>query len=526
MCPKKIENIPLPLAYDTPDLHAAAADALGRPLEEIGAVRMIRRSLDARRRSPQFLANLEIFSPGEDPAPLWNGPQYAAKQSTRNSPLIVGAGPAGLFAALRLLEHGIKPLVIDRGAPVDERGRHVADFRRNGALNEESNYCYGEGGAGTFSDGKLYTRKKHVLVRTVLEWLVAFGAPEFETLIESRPHVGTNYLIPILKKLREDLQAHGAEIRFHTRLLRFLYQNDGGHQKIVGAELSDGTHVDCENVILATGHSARPLYRQLLHEGVAMESKPTAIGFRLEHPQEMIDASQFGASAGKGHLGAASYRLACQADGRGVYSFCMCPGGFVIPTPVRDGHLNVNGMSNSNRGGPFANSAIVTTVDAEDYAKLAAPDVPPALAGLAFQDALEQACFTLGGGSYIAPAQRIPDFLRGRTGDVPEKTSFRPGIQAADLTTILPGQLHGPLREALQTFARKIRGFDSREAVAIGLETTTSAPLQILRDNQSLQSPTVGGLYPCGEGAGFAGGIVSSAIDGIRVADAIADQQA
>jgi uncharacterized FAD-dependent dehydrogenase len=468
--------------------------------------------------------NLNVCRPGEDAPPLWSAPNYieSLKLESEQRPVIVGAGPAGLFAAIRFLEHGIAPIVLERGQAVEQRGKDIAQFKREGILDGESNYCFGEGGAGTFSDGKLYTRKHHPLVRTVLEWLVSFGAPEMETLVDARPHVGSNQLIPLLQRLRNELQEHGVTFHFGKALSRIETLEVAGSQTVRAIHCADGEVFPCTRVILATGHSARDIYEHLDALGVVMEAKPMAIGSRIEHPQSLIDRAQFGSFAGTKGLGAATYRLACSVEERGVYSFCMCPGGFVIPTPSSPGRLNVNGMSNSNRGGAFANSAVVVSVTPADYAAHSGRQEAHPLDGVRFQDALEQACFEAGGSTYKAPAQRLPDLLKRRSGDLPEKTSYRPGLVASDLNLILPTDLQASFHEGIRVFGRKLKGFDSNQAVAIGLETTTSAPLRVLRDDTSLESLNLKGLYPCGEGAGFAGGIISSAIDGIRVADAVA----
>jgi len=527
MSPRIIQNFPVDVDYDDASLRLAVAKELGVVPESLGTLRVIRRSLDARskRRGVHYVLNIEIFKK-EDVAPaLWSGPDFGAKfqMPDHERPLIVGSGPAGLFAALRLLEYGIAPILIERGKPIYERSRQTADFRHRGIFDANSNYCYGEGGAGTFSDGKLYTRKKHPLVRTVLEWLVAYGADEFETLVNARPHIGTNRLIPITVAIREALQDTGVDIRFDTRMESLRMGSSTQSRAVEGVQIASGEVIPSPNIILATGHSARELYEHLHTEGVPMESKSMAIGFRVEHPQSMVNARQLGTYAKHPRIGAAAYQLAHNRDGRGVYTFCMCPGGHVIPTPAAPGRLNVNGMSHSSRRSPFANSAVVVTVDPRDYLKATGEDPSP-ISGLRFQDQLEKSCFVAGGSDYRAPAQTIPDFLAGKCGNIPDDTSYRPGLLAYDLSTIVPAHLVVPMRQALRQFGKSLHGFDSQHALAIGLETTTSSPVRILRDAQTMMSPGAEGLYPCGEGAGFAGGIVSSAIDGIRVADALAQK--
>ncbi len=401
---------------------------------------------------------------------------------------------------------------------MERRHRAVVGLRRRGQLDPETNLCFGEGGAGTYSDGKLYTRKRDPLVRRVYEDLVAFGAPP-EVLTDAHPHVGTNRIIRVVEAIRRFLVAHGCEVRFDARVDGLLRDGRGA---VRGVRLAGGDEVAGSSVILATGHSARDTYAWLRAAGVPLAPKAFAVGARVEHPQGLIDRIQYGPHAGHPALGAAAYSLKAQVGGRGVYSFCMCPGGFVIPTPTEPGHLNVNGMSSSTRGSRWANSALVVTLEPGDF-WLQRPgdlDAHGPLAGLALQRALERAAFAAGGGDYHAPAQRLTDFLQGRVGDLPGRTSFRPGVRPADLTALLPARLAGPLSRAVLRFERKMVGFLTREAVLLGVETTTSSPVRVVRGGHSLSPEGFPGLFPAGEGGGYAGGIVSSAIDGLRVAEA------
>jgi len=499
-----------------------AAEALGVSPDRIAEVRPQKISLDARGKRPRRVYTVAVWLVGEEvPPDTPPTPRLAARVHPLvpgRAPVIVGTGPAGLWAALRLLEAGEPSILLERGARMDRRHRAVVGLRRRGRLDPETNLCFGEGGAGTYSDGKLYTRKRDPLVRRVYEDLVAFGAPP-EVLTDAHPHVGTNRIIRVVEEIRRFLLEHGCQIRFDARVDGLLRDARG---RVAGVRLADGADVAGSSVILATGHSARDTYAWLHAAGVPLVPKPFAVGARVEHPQGLIDRIQYGRHAGHPALGAASYALKGQVGGRGVYSFCMCPGGFVIPTPTEPGHLNVNGMSSSTRGSRWANSALVVTVEPADFWLERPGDLAHRgpLAGLDFQRALERAAFRGGGGDYHAPAQRLTDFLEGRVGDLPARTSFRPGVRPADLKAILPARVAGPLGRAVLRFERKMAGFLTREAVLLGVETTTSSPVRVVRDGARLSPEGFDGLFPAGEGGGYAGGIVSSAIDGLRVAEA------
>lgn len=492
-------------------LRAAIAADLGIDPARVGAWRITRRGIDARHRRVHLQLRIEVALDGADlaPDPL-DVPDLPTLTGTP-SVAIIGAGPAGLFAAEGLARRGVRSILFERGADVRGRRPALAKLNREGVLDADSNYCFGEGGAGTFSDGKLYTRaKKRGSIIQVLDLLCACGAPP-AIRAATRPHIGTNRLPKVVTAMRERLIAAGVEIHFNTRVddIRF------NANTVSGVVLGDGSTVPVTSVILATGHSARDVYRMLDRHGVAIEAKAFALGVRIEHPQPHIDAIQYGELAGHSQLGAAPYSLRHTADGVGTYSFCMCPGGFIVAAATSPGEIVVNGMSPSKRDSRFANSGMVVSVGPEVYG-------PGPLAGLAWQAAVEQAAFDAGGGKFVAPAQRVTDFLAGRVSNSLPDCSYRPGLASVDLKDALPAVIHQPLAEALRVFdAKRMRGYITEEAVMLGVESRSSAPLRILRDTVSLQSPSHPGLYPCGEGAGFAGGIVSAALDGLRVAERI-----
>jgi uncharacterized FAD-dependent dehydrogenase len=431
--------------------------------------------------------------------------------------VIVGSGPAGTLAAWRLAQAGVAAILVERGREVQPRRHDLASLVQRGELDPDSNYCFGEGGAGTFSDGKLYTRvKDRRAVDEVLRVLVEHGADP-GIAVESRPHIGSNKLPKILLALRAALAARGVDYRFGDPV-EDLALSDG---KIAAVRLRSGAEIAADAVVLATGHSARSIYEMLARHGIALEARPFAVGARVEHPQPMVDGWQYGRAAGHPRLPPAFYHVTQTAsDGsgeRGVYSFCMCPGGWVVASATEAGGLCVNGMSLNKRDSPLANAALVVTVEPRDFGS----DGP--LAGIAFQRALEERAFEAGGGKFIAPAQTVADFLAGRGSDTLLPSSYRPGIAGgARLDRLLPGFVAAALRQALARWDRALPGFaKSGKGQLVGVETRTSAPVRIARDDQSLCSPTVRGLYPAGEGAGYAGGIVSAAIDGLRIADAI-----
>jgi hypothetical protein len=483
-------------------------------------VQVLRRSLDARKGRPLgFLLQVRCADEPLPPVPLPTWPAATPRPGLRV--VVVGTGPAGTFAALRLAEAGAHATLVELGRPVPARRRDVAALLR-GQLDPTSNYCFGEGGAGTFSDGKLYTRAKdRAAVAAVLGALVRFGADP-DLLVDSRPHVGSNRLPRVLLALRAHLESAGCEYRWSDPVVDL--EVEAG--RVVGVRLASGAVVGGDAVVLACGHSARPLYEVLARRGVALAAKGFAIGARIEHPQPLIDQMQYGRSPcgegpdgrrTRGALPPAFYEATARAGGRGVYSFCMCPGGWIVPSSTEPDALCTNGMSLSKRDSPLANAAIVVTVTPADFG-----DEP--LRGVELQRTVERAAFALGGGGHRAPAQRAADFVAGRvSADLPA-TSYRPGVRPGDLAAALPPFVTAALREGLAVMGRRLRGFLGADALLVGVETRTSSPVRVERDPATLQSPRHPGLYPTGEGSGHAGGIVSSAIDGVRVADAILAQ--
>ncbi len=521
--PELVRDVAVPLGAPPSRLVALTAEALGVAPEALAEVRPVKVSVDARGAVPKKVYTVAVWRVG-DPVPPEDLPRPELPPDLRplvpgEAPIVVGTGPAGLWAALRFVEAGQPCVILDRGGALHQRHRAVVGLRRYGRLDPESNLCFGEGGAGTYSDGKLYTRVRDPRVRRVYEDLVAFGAQP-EILVDAHPHVGTNRLVRVLDALHAFLAHAGCEFRFGARVDGLLRAPDG---RVRGVRLADGDELPGSAVVLATGHSARDTYEWLHALGVPMAPKAFAIGARCEHPQGLIDDIQYGRHAGHPELEAAAYAVTAQVGPRGVYSFCMCPGGFVIPTPTETEHLNVNGMSNASRGSPFANSALVVTVEPQDFWIERPGDLAHhgPLAGLAFQRHIEATAYLAGGGGYVAPAQRLTDFLERRAGALPPRTSYRPGLSATELREVLPARITDPLARAVLRFEQKMRGFLTAEAVLIGVETTTSSPLRLLRDEASLTSPGFPGLYPCGEGAGYAGGIVSSAIEGLKIAEAV-----
>jgi len=444
----------------------------------------------------------------------------APLRETAGSPVvIIGAGPAGLFCAYELARAGIRAVVVDRGKTVQARRRDLKGLTQRGHVDTDSNYCFGEGGAGTYSDGKLYTRShKRGDVRDVMEILAVHGAPP-AILVDARPHIGSNRLPKVISAMRQTLEGVGSEVRFGARATHIIVENG----RAIGVRLGGGEALIGRRLVIATGHSARDVYTMLMAAGVHLEPKPFAVGVRIEHPQPLIDRIQYGRFAGHAKLPAAAYRLAfTPSDGRGAFSFCMCPGGWIVPAATEPDGVVVNGMSLSRRDSPYANSGLVVAIDPTDL-----PGDDP-LRGIAYQRAIEQAAARAGGGRLRAPAQRAVDFVRGRMSSTLPTTSYQPGLASADVNALLSVPdlpIAARLRDALRHFDRQMHGYLSEDAVLIGVESRTSSPVRVVRDPQSLESVALKGLYPCGEGAGYAGGIVSAAIDGMRVARAIVRSQ-
>jgi len=512
---REIELKMLPAeARDRDLLLEKAARKLKVKPHQIDDLRLLRRSIDARGYRAVIRLRVAVYigeSYRADPPLLSRLKPVGAARRV----IIVGAGPAGYFAALELIERGYKPLVFDRGKDVRTRRRDLRAIQQFGKVNPHSNYCFGEGGAGTYSDGKLYTRShKRGRIQKVLRLLVEHGAAE-DILIDAHPHIGSNKLPKIVAAIRETILHYGGEVHFNSHVTDLLV-HDG---KINGVVVHQKEVHKAGAVILATGHSARDVYELLLEKGIAIEAKPFALGVRIEHPQPLIDKVQYNQSPREEALPAASYKLTTQVEGRGVFSFCMCPGGLVVPAATSPGEIVVNGMSMSRRDSAFANSGTVVAVEPEDLKAYAHHGV---FAGLALQKEVEQRMYQFGDGSQKAPAQRLIDFVEGRVSvDIP-KTSYIPGHISAPLHELLPPFIYKRLRQGIIDFGKKMKGYYTNEAVVIGTESRTSSPVRILRDRTTYQHPGVEGLFPCGEGAGYAGGIISAAMDGQNVAGATA----
>lgn len=530
----RLTDIILPLDHDEQALELAILNKLGIHKDQLISFTLFKRGYDARNnKNIQLIYTLDVaLSHEEELLAKFSTDQHVRKTpdmtykfvaqapaQLSHRPVVVGLGPCGLFAALILAQMGFKPIIIERGKEVRQRTKDTFGFWRKQALNPESNVQFGEGGAGTFSDGKLYSQvkdRKHY-GRKVLHEFVEAGAPE-EIMYVSKPHIGTFKLVNMVEKMREKIISLGGEFRFSTRVEKLDLAGDSDNFKVKGLHLSDGEYLACDHVVLAVGHSARDTFTALYEQGVYIEAKPFSVGFRIEHEQSMIDSERFGENAGNAILGAADYKLVhhCK-NGRTVYSFCMCPGGTVVAAASEPGKVVTNGMSQYSRHERNANSAIVVGITPEE-------DFPGhPLAGIELQRSLEVLAYQVGGENYHAPAQLIGDFLSGKTsadlGDV--KPSYTPGITLTDLSNVVPDFVTHAIREAIPAFDRQIKGFAKRDGLLTGVETRTSSPICIKR-GADYQSVNVTGLYPAGEGAGYAGGIWSAGIDGIRVAEALA----
>jgi uncharacterized protein len=493
-------------------------------LESISGYHTLKHSIDARSRQ-QIWVNITLqvyINEPFEPRTIEHVKLQAVENATKKV-IVVGAGPAGLFAALKLAQLGIQPIVIERGKDVRARRRDLANLNKEGIVNPESNYCFGEGGAGTYSDGKLYTRSnKRGSIDKILNLFVQFGAEE-KILYQSHPHIGTNKLPQIIVAMREAIIACGGIILFEKKLSELLIQE----QTIQGIKTTDGDCFKADAVILATGHSARDIFSLLHQQKITVEAKPFALGVRIEHPQNIIDAAQYHCSLRTEFLPPAAYTLVEQIDGKGVFSFCMCPGGIIAPAATSPGELVVNGWSPSKRNNPYANSGMVVSVenaDAFTVLKKAGykPQQNDPLLLMRFQQMIEQAAFKAGGGKLVAPANRLVDFCMGKTSQQLPNCSYIPGLVPNTLQEVLPPFILSRLQDGFKAFGKKINGFYTNEAVVVATESRTSSPVRIPRDLNTLQHPQIKKLYPCGEGAGYAGGIVSAAMDGEKVALAIA----
>jgi len=488
------------------------------PKLKIGRYKIVKRSIDARQSQIKFQLRLEIYEINE---PTTDNKIYLQPNNVSTSEktiIIIGAGPAGLFAALRCIELGLKPVIIERGKNVRDRRRDLAAINKSHIVNPESNYCFGEGGAGTYSDGKLYTRStKRGDVQSVLEKFVHFGASE-DIMIDAHPHIGTNKLPAIIESIRQFILACGGEIHFNTKMTDLSL----GKNKIESIICSDGRVYKGDSYILATGHSARDIFILLQKRNVLIEFKPFALGVRAEHKQQIIDNALYRCEERPEYLPPAAYSLVEQVDGRGVYSFCMCPGGIIAPCATEQDEVVTNGWSPSKRNNPWANSGIVVPVHWEDIPEF--HEYGP-LAGMMFQKSIEQKCWIAGGRKQIAPAQRMIDFVRRKESkDLPE-VSYQPGIISVKLDDVLPTFIAERLRKGFELFGKKLKGYYTNEAVLLATESRTSSPVRIPREKETLHHPEILNLYPCGEGAGYAGGIVSAAIDGEKLAEAIFKKQ-
>jgi uncharacterized FAD-dependent dehydrogenase len=472
----------------------------------------IKRSIDARGKQPGIQLSVNVFI--DEPFTMRERRNVRLDCVSRDAKkiIIAGAGPAGLFAALKLIEEGIQPLILERGKNVRERRRDLALLNKQGIINPDSNYCFGEGGAGTYSDGKLYTRStKRGDVNRILNILVQFGADE-NILYDAHPHIGTNKLPQIITAMREKIIDCGGQVFFEKKISDLIIEND----KLTGVITSDHEKFNANALILATGHSARDIFALLHRKKILIEPKPFALGVRVEHSQQLIDAIQYHCPVRSEYLPPASYSLVQQVEGRGVFSFCMCPGGIIAPASTAASELVVNGWSPSKRNNPFANSGVVVAVQESDISPLIKKHGP--LAAMEFQKSVEQKAYAAGGGHFVAPAQRLEDFTRRKLSATLPDCSYLPGIQAALMHEILPAYIYTSLKNAFIHFGKKMKGYFTNEALVVATESRTSSPVRIPRNATTLEHPQVQGLYPCGEGAGYAGGIVSAAMDGERVA--------
>ena len=491
---------------------ALIAEKLEIPVKDIHHIKVIKKSIDARKKAIKINLKLKIYIQEDYQSEILNinYPNISDKQKV----IVVGAGPAGLFAALKLIQKGFKPIILERGKEVSERKKDIAIINRNGEINPDSNYAFGEGGAGTFSDGKLYTRsKKRGNIKNILDTLIVHGAKE-NINVEAHPHIGSNKLPKIIQNIRETILNAGGEFFFNHRVDDLIIK----HNEIIGVKVNEKEFIGTA-VILASGHSAKDIYYLLDKKDIALEAKDFAIGVRIEHPQEMIDKIQYHCEIKSDYLPSASYNLVAQVKNRAVYSFCMCPGGFIVPAASAPKEIVVNGMSPSARNSKYANSGMVVQIKQEDLSNYKEYGV---LAGLKYQEEIEKMTYRNGGNGQVAPAQRMLDFVNNKLSTSIPPTSYHPGIISSPLHMWMPEDIVERLQEGFKLFNNKMRGYLTNEAVLIAIESRTSSPIRIPRDKESLEHIQIKNLYPCGEGAGYAGGIISAAIDGENIAEKIA----
>ncbi|MCK5104218.1 MAG: NAD(P)/FAD-dependent oxidoreductase [Cyclobacteriaceae bacterium] len=496
------------IAADQAELKQAVKKKFKLPPGEIKHIEILRKSIDARKKEVKINLKIRVYVNEDVEDIIISKPEYE-NISAKEEVIIIGAGPAGLFAALKCIELGKKPIIVERGKDVQARRRDLKAINIDHIIHEDSNYCFGEGGAGAYSDGKLYTRsKKRGDVKEILNLLVAFGASK-EILIDAHPHIGTNKLPGIISSIREFILEHGGNIVFNTRVTELLIKS----KTVKGVKTQTGDLIKADKIILATGHSARDIFEMLYHQGIEIEAKPFAMGVRIEHSQSLIDRIQYHCLERGPYLPPAPYNIVRQVGGRGVYSFCMCPGGVIAPCATSPGEVVTNGWSPSRRDQATANSGIVVELRLEDFKEF--KERGP-LAAMDFQQSIEQTAWREGGRSQKVPAQRLMDFVNGKQSQTLPVTSYTPGITSVELKSVFPLFIHQSLRQGFKYFGKSMKGYLTNEAVVHAPESRTSSPVRIPRDRDTLEHVSIKGLYPCGEGAGYAGGIISAALDGIK----------